>query len=398
MTSAFDDAAWAWTEHLRSGGTTPWLGWLQAYDGARAAPADPIGSRGPVPGAAQLELVRRLAQRNRAPDGDPRFAELADLALARSGPGRGPARIPLLWPGGAGLRRHGEPPVDPAAIPVAELLRVGTGLLAELLVRAPRRTPAPARRSAPGAWRRRRPWRPAFRLVGAPVTVAELRAGLGAAGHVEGGRRPTVLVVAEPLDEMLGQVWSRRVQRGDSVRWETFVGRWVRRDRLPPAVDLAATARSCELRAGRVEVVTGPDVRRTVAQVLGAEVPRAQIGRDDVPTRPTSLSPAATDLLRGLNRVLNVRVDDATRTELVEQAAAMLPNGRGEPLAVPRRHRAWLAARAAALTEELRAGGYAVHGELARIAPLNAGATHPRRADVLAMVLDSCLAAAERTR
>jgi hypothetical protein len=395
VTPSRREAGWAWAAHLRGGGTTPWLEWLASYGderaGAAATRAGTAGT-GPVPGAAQLELVRRLARRHPAPADDASFAELADVALTRSGPGRGPARIPLLWPG-EDPPRHGPPSVDPARIGAEELLRVGVGLLAELLIRHPE-TPASQLSPTPG---RRRPWRPAFRLVGAPVTVAELRAGLGAVGLVEGGRRPTVLVVAEPLDVLLSQVWSRRVQHGDSVRWGTLVSRWVRRDRLPPAAELGTIARAWAERVGpeRVQIVTGPDVRREVAALLGAD-PALPPVPAPVPVR--RLSPAGTEVLRRLNRVLGVRVDDAHRRRLRERATALLPDAADDALSVPERYRDWLATRASAVTHELDAGGYAVRGGLARIAPGHAGATHPRRADVLTTVLDSCLRAAGHTR
>ena len=75
--------AWSWVEHLRSGGTTPWAEWVREP----AAPADV--PRGPLPGAAQLELVRRLAL---AYDGLPRglpreaFSALADRPCAGPAP------------------------------------------------------------------------------------------------------------------------------------------------------------------------------------------------------------------------------------------------------------------------------------------------------------------------
>ncbi len=396
MTVGLREAGWAWADHLRSGGTTPWLQWLDQRPDEPAADqpgADP--ARGRLPGAAQLELARRLATRSTAPAGDPGFVALADLALARSGPGRGPARLPLLWPREGPGRRHGAPPTDPATVPPAELVRLGVGLLAELLLRSGRR-PEPR---PPGREPRRRPWHTAFHVAGAPVTVAQVRAGLAAAGHVQGGRRPEVVLLAEPLDTVLAQVWSRRVQDGDPVRWATFLRRWARRDAVPPAADLAATARFWADRVGpsRVHVVTGPRLRRTAVEVLGLDSAEpGSAAPSDVPG-PRSLSPAAVDLLRRLNRVLGVRASGDERGEHLRRATALLPVTPDPVLAVPPRLRDWLDERAAGVADDLRAGGYAVHGDLARIAPRHAGATHPRRPDVLALVLDTCLRAAEPT-
>ena len=52
-----------WAQHLRSGGSTPWAAWPAV---APASSGDVL--TGPLPGAAQLEVVRRLAAaRDRAP-------------------------------------------------------------------------------------------------------------------------------------------------------------------------------------------------------------------------------------------------------------------------------------------------------------------------------------------
>ncbi len=379
----FQAAAWSWADHLRAGGTTPWLAWLRTAPAG--AGADRSG-RGPVPGAAQLELVRRLALRLPAGTAGPAFADLADLALRRSGPGRGPARLPLLWPDDDRPRRVGAPPTDPATVPADELARVGVGLLAELLGRRP--VPPPEETLTV----RRRLWGKGFHLAGAPVTTGQVRSALAAAGHVEGGRRPEVVLLAEPLDVLLAQIWSTRVQRGAPVRWVTFAGRWARRDQLPPSADLATIAAFWAGRVGpeRVHVVAGRDARRTTTEILGLRT------ADPVaPADPRSLSPAAVDVLRRLNRVLNVRFPADVRSTHLRHVAALLPEDSAPALDVPRRHRAWLDERARRVADDLRAGGYAVHGDLAGLAPRHVGAPHPRRNDVLALVLDTCVRVAE---
>ncbi len=378
-------AAWAWADHLRAGGTTPWLEWLEAAD---VADHDP--SRGAAPGAAQLEFVRRLALRRTSGAGRDAqtFADFADLILGRSGPGRGPAHLPLVWPGEQ-PRTVGAPPVDPARIPADELCRVGVGTIAELLVRAPE-PPAPTAVRRP----RRRPWRRAFHLAGAPTTVARVREALAAAGHAEGGRSPEVVLLAEPFDEMLAQVWSSRVQHGASVRWVTFAGRWARREQLPPSADLPRIAAGWARRVGaqRVHVVSGPDPVRATADLLGLTP------GETAPTVPRSLSPASVDTLRRLNSVLHVRVPRDRLPAYVARAAELLPEvGADTDLAIPAAHRGWADARARRITEDLRAGGYAVHGDLDRIAPRHGGAPHPRTPDVLDVVLATCLRAAELT-
>ncbi len=320
---------------------------------------------------------------------DHSFSTLADLVLARSGPGRGPAHLPLLWPDddrSANLRRVGAPPVDPSAIPAGELCRVGAGVLAHQLIGLPSQPAVQQRR------RRHRPWQRAFHLAGAPTTVAHVRDALAAAGHVEGGRSPEVVLVAEPLDVLLAQIWSARVQSGAPVRWVAFAARWAARDQLPPSANLSQIAAGWATRIGadRVHVVTGPDPVRQTADVLGLSV---------APSPSQDLSPAAVDLLRRLNRVLHVRVPQDQIADHLRRATALLPTGAApdSTLSVPGPQRAWVEERARRITADLRAGGYAVHGDLDRIAPRHSGAPHPRSADVLDLVLDTCLRAAELT-
>ena len=387
MTSGFEATAWAWVDHLRHGGSIPWLDWVARSDpddGGSGGAAQAVGAT--LPGAGELEYVRRLAARSRlTPDA---FRALADLVLARSGPGRGLAQLPLVWPAVPAVRRVGAPPTDPARVPADELVRIGVGTLADQLLRT---DPGPARRRRP----RRHPWTTQFRLAGAPVTGDAVRAWLRGGGLVEGGRSPDVLVFAEPLDVLLAQVWSARVQRGAPVRWDTFVGRWARRGELPPAARLPETAARWAARVGpeRVHLVvapSGPDAaRRTASAVLDAR------GHDGARSLQ-DLSPTAVDLLRRLNRVTNVRVPLDRRRPLLRRAAALVAHHDSAPLAVPEPHRGWAEQTAAGIAERLRAGRYSVHGDLEEIALRHrAGPSRPRHRDVLDLVLDACLTLAE---
>ncbi len=394
--TGFTEVARAWVEHLRRGGSTPWATWVRQ-------PHEPAPVRGTLPGAAELELVRRLAGRSALPVGA--FTGLADVVFGRSGPGRGLPQLPLPWygdapPGHAEPPRPGAPPTDPADVPAAELVRVATGVLAELLLGGPLTetptgpllgpTSGPPRRRP-----RRRPWSRAFRLLGAPVSTADVRAWLAAGGHVEGGRRPEVVLLAAPFEAHLAQIWTARVQRGAPVRWEAFVGRWARSGDLPPALRLPSLARRWAARVGpgHVHVVVASEqvaVRRTVGDLLGVR------GRDAVPEL-RDLSPAATELLRRLNPVLSVRAEPDRAAAARHRAALLLHRGRSVPPALPRRHREWAAATAASLAEELRAGGYAVHGDLLGVtARPGTGRTRPRHRAVLDLALDACLDLAAR--
>jgi hypothetical protein len=369
------DPARSWVAHLRSGGSTPWADWLRS--------PGPDGTYdGPLPGAAQLELVRRLAAARPAGLPVASFTALADRALHRSGVGRGQPDLPLPVPGRTTTAGVGAPPTDPADVPVDELLRVAVGLLADLVAAAgplPERT-LPPRRLLP----RRR-----FHLDGAPVTVDALRTSLAAVGEVEGGWSPEVLLVARPLDVHLAEVWSTRVQHGAPVRWGTFAGRWARRDLLPPSADLARIAEHWAGKVGpsRVHVLVDPTLA-DAARTIGLRRPPAA-ARDGHAV--LALAPAGTDLLRRLNRVLNVRVPDELHAGLVRRARSLLPARPAAPLALPEQHRAWAARRAEEVAAALSAGGYPVHGDLGGIAPRHLGAAAPRRSEVLSSALETCL-------
>jgi len=389
----YAQAVWSWTEHLRSGGSTPWSDWVAAGSGADA-PVPPTWS---PPGAAQLEVVRRLA--GLAPArrvGPAAFEALADVVVTRSGPGRGLAQQPLSFPSGAPGRRFGAPPTDPSAVPPAELVRVAVGTLTQLLLEGPG---APPERTE----LRRRPLTrsPAFALAGAPVTTSAVRRALGAAGHAEGGRHPRVVVLAEPLDQTLAQVWSARVQRGAPVRWGGFVERWSRRRDLPPSADFVRLARRWRREVGREQVhvvVTPADPARVVADLLGVA-----LGRERHPgLRPRwkDLSPAAVDVARRVNAVLNVRAAGPRRADAVRACATLLAavDTSVPPLALPERFRDWATTRATRLTDDLRADGYPVHGDLVRVVPrFESLPTAPRHDDVLRVVVDACLRRAAST-
>ena len=368
------DPARTWVAHLRSGGTTPWATWVRS-------PSSEAEHVGPVPGAAQLEVVRRLAEARPAGMDRAVFAALADRALHRSGVGRGQQDLPLLVPGNPRNGSVGAPPTDPADVPVEELLRVAVGLLADLLIAAgPLPAPAPPRRRL--LTRRR------FHLAGAPVTVDATRASLERAGAVEGGWSPEVLLVARPLDVHLAEVWTTRVQHGAPVRWSTFAGRWARRDQLPPSADLQRIAEHWAPRVGpsRVHVLVDP-TPADAARILGLRPVAEQ--RDGLEVH--DLAPSATDLLRRVNRSLNVRVRDDVREGLLRRARAVLPRQDPQPLALPEQWRDWAERRAREVADALRAGGYPVHGDLAGIAPRHVGAAAPRRSEVLSSALQACL-------
>ncbi|HET7689044.1 MAG TPA: hypothetical protein VFK41_01585 [Nocardioidaceae bacterium] len=274
---SYEAAVLSWVDHLRSGGSTPWADFEPSGDHA-----------GDVPGAAQLELVRLLAERWQGPG----FERLADRVLRRDAPGRGLPRLHVV---------HPEAPrgvaVDPADVPVEELLRVGSGVLADLALAAPAvRTRQPRERALP--------------------------------------------LQAPSFDELMTRAWARRVQLGSGARWRTFYGWWAGRDQLPPSVDVAGLAQRLGKGRRRVEVYVG-----------------AAAAAEAVP-----LAVESVDLLRRVNPLLGVhRADPASARA---GAIRLLTGGTLRTLPTPMPHRPWARRRAERLAEDLRAGGYAVHGDL----------------------------------
>lgn len=393
--------AWAWVDHLRAGGVTPWRDFREGGVGV-GRPGDDATVRGRLPGAGQLELARRLAvAAQRRPEvGLPALSALLERTMDRSGPGRGLPVLPLdLGPAGPGGRagRVGAPPTDPADVPVGELVRLGTGLLVDELLRSGPDPDEPVAEPVADS-RARLPARLLSRAVpvaGAAVAAASLRAERP--GQARWSRTgPGVLLLAGPLDDLLGQAWSARVQRGAPVPWPRFVRRWARRDVLPPTADLAAQAAAWAERVGasNVHVLAGPDHRAQAGRLLG----RPPAG----PESPLPLPPAAVDLLRRVNDVLAVRLPEHRQAAVRRTAVGLLAGG-GSPrrppgLVVPDAHRDWVDDQAGRLVEDLRRGGYPVHGDLDRVAVRAAGPDGPRRGEVLHLLLDALLDVAERER
>jgi len=198
-----------------------------------------------------------------------------------------------------------------------------------------------------------------------------------------------VVVLVQPFDRILAEVWSARVQRGAPVRWPGFVRRWSGRPGLPPAADLPGLAREAADRVGadRVHVVSvDGDPGTAVADALALRARPRQ-----APPRLRDLSPEAVDLCRRVNAVLAVRVDQQRhRAALARLIPALPPSRSREGLTVPGRRRRWALTRAQGLAEDLRSGGYRVHGDLGRLLPACAGVTGPDRREELTVALSAC--------
>lgn len=362
MSGDYADQVRAWAEALRSGSTQTWSDFRRtAPDSvANGTASDRATSRDAVPAptlptAAQLEVVRRLADTIEVPD----FASLADRVLATAGPGRGRVDVPLPWDAPP---EFGSPAVPPEQLHPDELLRVVAGALTGLLVEQPL-APAPVRRRS---WR---PFRKQFVLLGAPSAKRAIGRALVARGLREGGPKPTYLVFAGPLEDVMAQRWAARIRAGSTIRWRRFWRYCRNHDRIPPAIQapLLADRLAREVGGGRVHVVLAEDTAgamATVADILGV---RAQPVEE-----PAEL--VATDLLRVVNGPLTLAAGRDGRSRIVEQLwPGLVPDEQPRRLGAPKAHLDW-AVRAAErqaerLDEGSRTAGYAVHGDPAIVVP-----------------------------
>ncbi len=372
--------AWGWVAALRDGATTPW----REFTGA--------GDRGDryLPGAQQLELLRRINS-----EGSP-GPDLVERVLTASAPGRGRADLELI--GAVDKSRFGPKPVDPAALPDAELIRVATSLIAEDLVHAGRvrgeawvEWPARDERgvSRPRAGTSRpRPWRRTYRLVGDPWLADPARAELSRRGRPPGGRRPTILVLGTDLGTMLIDAWTARAFAEGGAPWPDWLGGFAGHDRVPPRADLVLFARTWAERVGpeRVQIVIGTE---RVPPLVGV--------RRALPAPPTY--PAdAVDLARRVSAPLGLLVlPDQRARLLLETLGPRLSAAPGTPLGVPAEHVEWVRARAARMRDALLHAGYAVHGDPDALVPdAPAEGSTPDDAGVLSLAVRLLLAHGDR--
>jgi hypothetical protein len=355
VAAEYADRVRAWAGQLRTGSTQTWGDFLDDP----ATDAAPIDTAGPLPGVAQLELVRRLATRADLTADPAGFGALADLVLGTPAAGRGLVDAPLPWPGPSSVVPIGTPPVAPDALPADEVLRVGAGVIARLLAAEPRV-------AAGGGARPWRPWRRGFTLLGAPTTVELVRTALHARGLREGGSRTTWFVLGGPLEDLMAQRWSARVRAGAGLRWPRMWRTAAANDRVPPGIALptVATHVADEFGAARVHVVLAGDATSTLAligDVLG--IPTGPV--------PERHDPLATDLLRRVNPVLALAVGDDARRELVRRVWPEIAGGEeSAPLGAPAAHLDWAIATGERMATTLSGARYAVHGDPGLVVPV----------------------------
>ncbi|WP_107705038.1 hypothetical protein [Nocardioides allogilvus] len=321
--------AWGWVAHLRAGGTTPWDAWT----------GDGVPTARVLPGAQQLELLRRLNLAGRAPDG------LADRVLTAAAPGRGKPDLALV---GAGRSPYGPQPVDPSLLPPDELIRVATSVLAEDLVALGVSTPP---RRLHRIWHRR------HRLAGDPIEVAGVRDHLASRGRPPGGPGAPVLVLGGPLDQMLADVWTRRCFERGSFGWLEWLRFWQQRDELPPRIDLAAVADRHRAQSPDVHVVLD---RSQLPDLLA-------VRRLPPPVRQGS---DAAELARRIATVVGLLVPPDERAALMTHTLLpRMPATTTPPVALPAEHRAWVQAAAERMARQLSRAGYAVVGDPRAVVP-----------------------------
>jgi hypothetical protein len=345
----------AWAVELKAGSTVTWTDFL----GTSGEAVPRTGDSRVLPGAAQLELVRRLAGRVDVVADLPDFAGLADLVLDTPGPGRGLVDVPLPWAADpAAAPAIGTPPVAPEELPADELLRVCAGVLVRLLAAEP---PALVQRAS-RPWR---PWRRGFTLLGAPTTADLVRGALLERGLREGGSRTTYLVLGGPLEELMAQRWSARVRAGAAVRWQRMWRLAATNDRVPPGIALPTIAAHLteQFGAARVHVVLARDAQSTlalVAETLGV-TPGPLADRYDA---------LATDLLRRVNPVLTLAVGEQGRRDVVSRVWPEIASGEDSmPLGAPLRQLDWAIGTGERMAAALAGGRYAVHGDPALVVP-----------------------------
>jgi len=346
------DRAWGWVAHLRDGGTTQWADWQQP--GA-------TGGRW-LPGAQQLELLRRLNASGRPP------TALAVRVLEASAPGRG--RPDLELAGADEAPRFGPSPVDPGRLGDDELLRVACGLLAEDVVAAGR-TPEPPPRPP----RRRRV---RYRLAGDPELAAPLRDALRSDGRPPGGTGAAVHVLGTDVATMLGHAWTAGTLVEGGPAWPDYLAERRQRPGLPRRIDLAAIAAKWrELPGtGRLDVVLDP---ATLPPLLGVR---------SLPA-PSPVPAAAAELARRTAGALGLLVTPPERAELLRRVLRpRLARVSGVPVGMPEEHLDWVEERADRLRRRLRAAGYPVVGDLDALLPHRTG---DRRAEPPGRVLDLAL-------
>lgn len=388
--------AWGWVAALRAGSTIPWAQWAQWAQGAESSgeTAPPTGRD--LPGAHQLELVRRVnLAGGLSGSSGPGRRDLVERILVASPTGRGLPDRDLV--GAVPVRSWGLPPVDPGELHDGDLLPVAARLVAEDLLAGgpttPQQPPTGAARLAtlPRRVTRRLSRRRGHQVVGAPWLAWTARNELMHRGRPLGGPahpHHTVVVVGQDPATMLVDAYTARAFDTGGPAWE----RWLRSGAgrsLPRRADLAHVAEPWARTTphDRLVVVVDPAALPEVLDL--PDRARASLA----PARPTA---AAIDLARRVAPPLGLWVDGAERRRLLRRRLlpALLADAEthpSAPLGLPAALEPRVRRRAERVRERVRAAGYPVAGDLERLAPdpgddASSG-TCPDDAEVLALAI-----------
>lgn len=331
MTDSSRARAWGWVAHLRDGGTTPWGEYVgtEAGDGVDAVPQ---AASDRLPGVQQLELLRRI---NAATGGR---TVASEVVLRASLAGRGQPELGLA--GVDDLR----PESDPSEVSDAELLRVAASAIADSLIVGGLPDPV----EAPPQRRRSKP----FQLVGNPWLAIPMREELARAGYPSGGPRSQTYVLGGNFEQMVIGAWSAACFDNGPAPWDTWLAKWVERDRPPARADLARIAARHGQRARSVQIVLDPLLLRGLLGV------RRQI---DV---PGPLAVHALEVSRRVAVVLGGLVSSVERVTLLRgRLLPVLSEVPGPRLAFPKARADWAGSQAERMRATLTQAGYPVQGE-----------------------------------
>lgn len=358
--SGYAETVAAWARHLRVGGTLSWEEFSSENTDLNSEPADQRHHE-ILPTATQLRLLQMLLTRMEHTE------ELADLIFDTPAPGRGLVDIPLTWPV---ENPFGTPAHAPEEVPASELLRQAIAVLVAILHRAPAEdSPPETKRHLPLPWRQR------FMVHGAPVAADVARQDLTKQRHHQTDFQAAHLILGDPLDVMMAELWDQRVKGGGIVKWSSLWQQIVKQDQLPKQLDLAAEARALKDRGEQVVIVVGHDTES--AHALAVD----HLGRRPMVPAPP-LNPAATDALRRINRLIQQSQGSETLSALRPRLIKLLTFPDREPLGVPEEALDWATEQANRQVQQLREGGYSVVGDLDLIQPaLDPDLTRRMRAD-----------------
>jgi hypothetical protein len=183
---------------------------------------------------------------------------------------------------------------------------------------------------------------------------------------------------------MLAHLWTALAFDSGMPGWGAWLRRLERHDALPRRIDPLHLARTR----------TGQEPASQVHIVLDPEALPSLVGVRRLPPYPGELAAEAPDLARRIGYVMGLLVPDDRRRALMQRTLRpWLAEAPGQPVVVPDEYFHWLNGEASRLADGLSRAGYAVHGDLADLAPARrAGVEAPEPRATLALAVRMMLA------